>query len=111
MKESEVAQLCPTLYDPVDCSLSGSSVHGILQARILEWVAISFSRGFSRPRDQTQVSHIAGRRFTIYATRETLSRKTILETLKSILEMSTHFPSSGPLIGGKENALLPFGLD
>ena len=43
--ESEVAQLCPTLCDPMDCSLPGSSVHGIFQARILEWVAISFSRG------------------------------------------------------------------
>ena len=63
--ESEVAQSCPTLCDPVDCSLPGSSVHGILQARILEWVAISFSRGSSRPRDRTQVSHIAGRRFTL----------------------------------------------
>ena len=48
----------------------GSSVHGILQARILEWVAISFSRGSSWPRDQTQVSHIAGRRFNLWATRE-----------------------------------------
>ena len=45
--ESEVAQLCPTLCGPMDCSPSGSSVHGILQARILEWVAISFSRGSS----------------------------------------------------------------
>ena len=44
-KESEIAQLCPTLCDPMDCSLPGSSVHGILQARILEWVAISFSKG------------------------------------------------------------------
>jgi len=41
--ESEVAQSCPTLYDPMDCSLPGSSVHGIFQARVLEWVAISFS--------------------------------------------------------------------
>ena len=49
-KESEVAQLCPTLCDPMDCSLSGSSIHGIFKARILEWVAISFSRGSSRPR-------------------------------------------------------------
>ena len=63
--ESEVAQSCPTLCDPVDCSPPGSSVHGILQARILEWVAISFSRGSSRPRDRTQVSHIAGRRFNL----------------------------------------------
>ena len=68
--ESEVAQSSPTLCDPVDCSLPGSSVHGILQARILEWVAISFPRGSSQPRDWTQVSHIAGRRFTLWATRE-----------------------------------------
>jgi len=44
-RESEVAQLCPTLSDPMDCSLPGSSVHGILQARVLEWVAIAFSVG------------------------------------------------------------------
>ena len=53
----------------MDCNLPGSSVHGIFQARVLEWVAISFSRGSSRPRDQTQVSHIAGRRFTISVTK------------------------------------------
>ena len=47
--------------DPVDCRPPDSSVHGILQARILEWVAIAFSRGSSQPRDQTQVSHVAGR--------------------------------------------------
>jgi len=52
----------------MDCSPSGFSVHGILQARILEWVAISFSKGSSQPRDQTQVSRIAGRFFTIWAT-------------------------------------------
>ena len=63
-----VAQSCPTLCDPMDCSLPGSSVHGILQARILEWVAIPFSRGSSWPRDWTQVSCIAGRFFTIRAT-------------------------------------------
>ena len=45
--ESEVAQSCPTLCDPMDCSLTGSSVHGIFQARVLEWVSISFSRGSS----------------------------------------------------------------
>ena len=67
---SEVAQSCPTLCDPVDCSPPGSSVHGILQARVLEWVAISFSRGSSRPRDRTQVSRTAGRRFNLWATRE-----------------------------------------
>ena len=67
-----VTQLCPTLCDLVDCSPPGSSVHGILQARILEWVAISFSRGFSPPRDQTQVSCTAGRFFTIWTSREAL---------------------------------------
>ena len=56
--EGEVAQLCPTLWDPVDCNLLGFSIHGILQARILEWIAISFSRGSSRPRDRTWVSRI-----------------------------------------------------
>ena len=56
--------------DLMDCSLPGSSVHGILQARILEWIAILFSRGSSQPRDQTWVSLIAGRFFTIWATAE-----------------------------------------
>ena len=67
-----VTQLCPTFCDPMDafCSPLGSSVHGILQARILESVAISFSRGSSWPRDGTQVSHIAGRFFTDWAPRE-----------------------------------------
>ena len=51
-----VTQSCPTLCDPMDCSPPGSSVHGTFQARILEWVAISFSRGSSRPKDQTWVS-------------------------------------------------------
>ena len=69
-KESEVAQSCPTLCDPMDCSLPGSSVDGIFRARILEWVAISFSRRSSWPRDWTQVSCIVGRCFTIWATRE-----------------------------------------
>ena len=64
--EREVAQLCLTLCDPEDCKLSGSSVHGIFQARVLEWVAISFSMGSSQPRDQTQTSHIAGRRVTVW---------------------------------------------
>ena len=69
-KESEVAQSCPTLCNPMDYSPLGSSVHGIFQARILEWVSISFSRGSSWPRDRTQVSCVAGRRFTNWATRE-----------------------------------------
>ena len=69
-KESEVAWSCLTLCDLMDCNLPGSSVHGIFQARVLECVAISFSRGSSRPRDQTWVSHIAGRCFMVWATRE-----------------------------------------
>ena len=54
--ESEVAQLCLTLCDHMDCSLPGSSIHGIFQARVLEWIAISFSSGSSQPRG----SNIAG---------------------------------------------------
>ena len=63
--KSEVAQSCPTFCDPMECSLPGSSLHGILQARILEWVAISFSRGSSQLRDRTWVSCIAGRHFNL----------------------------------------------
>ena len=70
-----VAQSCPTLCNPTDYSLQGTSVHGILQARILKWVAIPFSRGSSQPRDWTCVSCMAGRFFTIWATRE--ANKTI----------------------------------
>ena len=55
---------------PMDCSPPSSSIHGILQARILEWVAVSFSRASSRPRDRSQVSHIAGRRFNLCATKK-----------------------------------------
>ena len=60
-----VSKLCPTLCNPSDCSPPGSSVHGILQARILEWVAVPFSRRSSQPRDQTHVSLIASEFFTI----------------------------------------------
>ena len=65
-----VAKSCLTLWDPMDCSLPGSSVHGILQKRILEWVAVPFSRASSQLMDWNQVSCIAGRFFTIWATRE-----------------------------------------
>ena len=80
VSESEATQSCPTLCDPLDCSLPGSSVHGIFQAIVLEWIALSFSRGSSQPRDWTQVSHIVDRRFTIWATREVLRylHKTLL---------------------------------
>ena len=70
VKWSEVTQLCLTLCDPMDCSLSGSSAHGIFQARALEWIAILFSRGSSRPRDRTWVSRIGGRCFNLWATRD-----------------------------------------
>ena len=68
--EVKSLQLCPTLCNPMDRSLPGSYIHGIFQARILEWVAISFSRGSFQPRDQTQVSCTVGRLFTIWTTRE-----------------------------------------
>ena len=61
----KVAQSCPTLCDPMDCI-----VHGILEARILEWVAFPFSRGSSQTRDQTKVSRTAGEFFTSWATME-----------------------------------------
>ena len=69
-EESEVTQSCPILCDPMDCRLPGFSIHGIFQARILEWVAISFSRGSSQPRNKTWVSWIAGRCLTLWATRQ-----------------------------------------
>ena len=71
-KGSEVAQSCPALCDPVDGTLPSSSVHGIFQARVLEWGAISFSRRSSRPRDWTWDSRIVGRCFTIWATKTAL---------------------------------------
>ena len=67
-----VAQLCLTLCNPMDSSPSGSSVHGIFQARILHWVVIPFSTGSSQPTVWTQVSWIAGRLFTVWATRKAL---------------------------------------
>ena len=75
-----VAQSCPTLCGPVDCSLPSSSVHGILQERILEWVAISFSRGSSQSRDRNQVFCIAGRFFTIWATRKAYNAVKVYST-------------------------------
>ena len=65
-----VAQSCPTLCDPMDCSPLAPLSIGILQARILEWVAMASSRGSSQPGDQIQVSRAAGRLLTVWATRE-----------------------------------------
>ena len=71
--EVKPSQSCPTLYDPTDCSLPGSSLQRILQARMLERVAIPFSRGSSLPGDWTWVSHIVGRFFTIWAPRKAIN--------------------------------------
>ena len=79
----EVTQSCPTLCDSMDCSLPGSSVCVILQSRVLEWVAVFFSRKSSQPRDRTWVSCIAGRCFTIWYTRE--DRKTPSRSVQSLL--------------------------
>ena len=70
--ESKVAQSCRTPWDPRDCSLPGSSICGIFQARILEWVAISFSRGSSWPRDWTRSPALQADSFTVWAIRESL---------------------------------------
>ena len=75
VKESEVTQSCLTPCDPMDSNLPGSSVHGIFQTIVLEWIAISFSKGSSQTRDGTQVSHIVDSRFTVWVTRE-VQRKT-----------------------------------
>ena len=83
-----VTQSRPLLYDPMDCGLSGSSVHGVLQARIMEWIAIPFSRGFSWPRDQTRLSCMAGRFFTIWATRD-LERK--IDLSQRVIQYLSHW--------------------
>ena len=81
-----VAQLCPTIWDPMDCNPSASSVHGIFQARILEWVAISYSRGSSWPRDWTWVSSVSCiGRWILYdwATWEALAQWRVVTNLQS----------------------------
>ena len=88
-----ITQSCTTLSKSKDCSPPGSSVHGILQARILEWVSMPFSRGSSQPRDWTQVSHIADRFFTMWAIQNTgkfgkINFFRTLETTKSTLELT-----------------------
>ena len=97
-KESEVTQLCPTLCNPMDCSLPGSSVHGIPQARVLEWGAISFSRGSSQPRSPTLqadalTSELPGQPVTLpklYANIHTLS----VSVLYSDSQMALHFKNN-----------------
>ena len=95
-EESEVVQSCRTLCNPMDCRPPGSSVHGISQARILEWVATSFSRGTSWPRDWTQVSRIAGRHFTLWATREAIrSREGPYSNMTGVLIRKGKFGHTG----------------
>ena len=81
-----IAQLCLTLCDPMDCSPPGSSICRILQARILEWIAIPFSKRSSWPRDQTHVSCVADRFFTACHTREAHSLCLCYEKLSTLLK-------------------------
>ena len=81
---SKLLQSCLTLCGHMICSPSGSSVHGIFQARILEWVAMSFSRGFSGPKDRTWVSHTAGRLFTNWTTRKAQNNEVNCHNKKKI---------------------------
>ena len=108
LRQAVVVQSCPILRDPVDCSLPVSSVHEIFQARMLEWVAISSSRGSSQGTDQTRVSCIAGRVFTIWATVlknicELLNQKPMIVhqfSLKAAFHLASrmpHFPEFSPV--------------
>ena len=94
-----VAQSCLDSSWPHGCTLPGSSVPGILQARILEWVAIPFSRGSSQPQGQTRVSYIAGRFLTIWATRKSYWRKSNLQkgAFKIPTFMGLHSGDSGEI--------------
>ena len=88
---SSVAQLCPILCDSMGCSPPGFSVHGILQARILEWVAVPFSRGSSQPRDRTCISSIADRFFTSWVTREVCSEAAATLVQERTVEIQTNW--------------------
>ena len=98
MKWSEVAQSCPTLCNPIACSLPGSSVHGIFQAIVLEWIAISFSRGSSPPRDWNRVSHIVCRRFTVWATRGVRIFTSIIKFWKKVQKLFYEMEGQAPLM-------------
>ena len=90
-----VTQSCLTRGYPMDCSLPSSSVHVIFQARILEWVAIPFSRGSSQPRNQTQVSSIPGGFFSIWATAAAKS----LQSCRTLCDPIDGSPSGSPVPG------------
>ena len=87
-----VAQSCPTLCNPMDCRLPGSSIHGISQARVLEWVAISFAWSSSWPRDWTWVSRILGRHFTVNG-QKTLGHDCALNPIVYTSKICTRFTS------------------
>ena len=89
-----VAQLCPTLWDPMDCSPPASSVHGILQARVLEWASMPSSRGSSQPRNHIRVSCITGGLFTCGATRETGTYVHIAGSCHCTVEIKTTLQSN-----------------
>ena len=93
-----VTQLCLILCDPRDYSPPMSSVHGILQARILEWVAISFSRGSSQPRDWTWVSCIAGRIFTDWATKGRMAWFDLLAVQGTLKSLHKHHSSKASIL-------------
>ena len=103
VKKVLVAQSCQTLCHPIDCSLPGSSVHGILQARILEWVAIPYFRGSSWLRDQTRVFCFVGGFFTIWATTGVQAWKGSAIFLTAVPRVKTLFHFSSP----KQSCFLP----
>ena len=99
----------PTLCDPMDCSLPGSSIHGIFQARILEWVAISFFRRFFRPRAWTQVSGTVGRCFTVWTIREVRAWEGMVEIRHAkINDWTTHFFSYSTVWARSSGVLAPW---
>ena len=101
-------KLCPTLCDPMDCSLPHSSIHGIFQARVLEWIAISIS---SQPRDWTQVSRIVSRCFTIWVTGEVLlSAKDLTLSVFSFQFLITDYPKGMMLSGSQDTFIWHFLL-
>ena len=87
-----MTQSCPTLCNPMDCSRPGSSIHGIFQARILEWVAVAFSKVSSQPRDWAPVSCIAGRLFfIIWATEESICQNPYINIMFPLRISFTYF--------------------
>ena len=107
-----VTQLCPTLYAPMDCSPHVFSIQGILQATILDWVAIPFYRGSSQPRDWTWISCIAGRFFTVWAIRDPKAKTHRWNSKKKTRQSCACRPWQGlsPVPRGEETKIAPQGL-